>query len=307
MDMDGTVQSLQEQIEKVEGQIERVEGEIKRVEGEIERVEGEIEELKRQMNELRSKIQEVRQTNLDLCKELLDRLKEFQSEKSSKKNNKNKLLDEKNKLWDKKDILWDEKDVFQKKIIAKQKLPNVPSSGKYLSSCAERHIWRPVHVQPWDVIGDIEDFVKIADTEKHVISIFPQHFRQEFKEGDEVFVTWCLMMEIQLFMAQKYPQIDFTFNKEVALAVSSSLSGCHKKDFLPNFYARDPQADFVMSVGSKNLLVFDVKGGGLGTDGLEGWPLHKDWACSCNSGFIWPPISSWICTSLQYVARMLKC
>jgi prefoldin subunit 5 len=307
MDMDGTVQSLQEQIEKAEGQIERVEGEIKRVEGEIERVEGEIEELKRQMSELRSEIQEVGQTNLDLCKELLDRLKELQFEKSSKKNNKNKLSDEKNELWDKKDILWDEKDVFQKKIISKQKLPNVPSSGKYLSSCAERHIWRPVHVQPWDVIGDIEEFVKIADTEKHVVSIFPQQFRREFKEGDEVFVTWCLVMEIQLFMAQKYPQIDFTFNKEVALAVSSSLSGCHKKDSLPNFYAQDPQADFVMSVGSKNLLVFDIKGGGLGTDGLEGWPLHKAWACSCNSGFIWPPISSWICTSLQYVARMLKC
>ncbi len=174
----------------------------------------------------------------------------------------------------------------------KQKLPNVPSSGKYLSSCAECHIWRPVHVQPWDVIRDIEDFVKIADTEKHVVSIFPQHFMREFKDGDEVFVTWCLMMEIQLFMAQKYPQIDFTFNKEVALAVFSSLSGCHKKDFLPNFYAQDPQADFVMSVGSKNLLVFDVKGGGLGTDGLEDWPLHKARACSCNSGFIWPPISS---------------
>jgi hypothetical protein len=51
----------------------------------------------------------------------------------------------------------------------KQKLPNVPSSGKYLSSCAEHHIWRPVHVQPWDVIGDIEDFVKI---QKNMSSAF---------------------------------------------------------------------------------------------------------------------------------------
>jgi len=63
------------------------------------------------------------------------------------------------------------------------------------------------------------EICEVADTEKHVISIFPQHFRQEFKEGDEVFVTWCLMMEVQLFMAQKYPQIDFTFNKEVALVL----------------------------------------------------------------------------------------
>ncbi len=166
-----------------------------------------------------------------------------------------------------------------------QKLPEVPSSSMYPSSCPKGQMWILVRVQPWDVMRKIEDFLQVANSEKYDFDMFSQHFNRKFNAGDESFVTHCLLREITEFLVQKYPHTNFMVDRKVSRAVPSNLSGFHEDP--PNFYAWNPRADFVISQISKNLVVFEVKSGGLGRIGFEGWPLNESFAsCSCNLGCI---------------------
>lgn len=166
-----------------------------------------------------------------------------------------------------------------------QKLPEVLSSSLYPSSCPKGRMWILIWVQPWDVMRKIEDFLQVTNLEKYDFDMFPQHFNEKFNVGDEKFVTHCLLREITEFLVQKYPHTDFMVDREVSLAIPSNLSGSCED--LSNFYAQNPPANFVISQISKNLVVFEVKSGGLRRIGSEGWPLHNFVASrSCNSGCI---------------------